>query len=72
MSHVRVKAKVITDHTGASINVPLILVEQAGRVEPLQPLVDYFLATYHARSNAWRDKVCQAVGMLLDRRLPRI
>ncbi len=66
MSHVRVKAKVITDHTGASVTVPIILVEQAGRVEPLQPLVDYFLATYYSTSSAWRDKVCQAVGMLLD------
>lgn len=66
MSHVLVKAKVITDQTGASVTVPVILVQQGGKVEPLQPLVDYFLATYHGTSNAWRAKVCQAVGMLLD------
>lgn len=66
MSYVRVKAKIVTDHTGAHVNIPVLLVEQCGRIEPLQPLVDYFLSTIRIRSNAWRDKVCQAVGMLLD------
>lgn len=66
MSHVRTKAKVVTDHTGSSVTIPVILVEQGSEVQPLQPLVDYLLANYHSKSSSWMDKVCQGVGMLLD------
>lgn len=66
MSHVRAKAKVINDNTGASVTMPVILVDEGGgKVGTLQPLVDYFLA-HQTKSASWMDKVCQAVGMLLD------
>jgi hypothetical protein len=66
MTHVRVPASVITDETGIKAKIPAILVEEGGRPIALEPLVDYLIANYQARSLAWMNKLCQAVEMLLD------
>ena len=66
MSHVRVNSKVLTDATGASTVIPVILMADGDSVVVLEPLVDYLLANSQARSLSWMRKVCQAVGLLLD------
>lgn len=66
MSHVRVNAKVLSDSTGASVEIPVLLLADGERTRVLEPLVDYLLANAHARSWSWMRKVCQAVGLLLD------
>ncbi len=66
MNHVRVTAKVITDNTGIKVTIPVILIEQDGRLDALAPLVDYLIANSHAKSVSWMTKLCQVVGMLLD------
>lgn len=66
MSHVRVTAKVVTDDTGIKVEIPVILVEQEGQCVALEPLVNYLMANSQAKSLSWMNKVCQAVGMLLD------
>jgi hypothetical protein len=66
MGHVRVNAKVISDETGNRPVIPVILIEQNGRIAALAPLVDYFIANVLARSLSWMNKLCQIVGMLLD------
>jgi integrase len=66
MTHVRVTASVITDETGIRAKIPVILVEEGGRRIALEPLVDYLIANYQAKSLAWMNKLCQVVEMLLD------
>lgn len=61
MDFVQVRAKVITDSTGAVSEIPVLLTTDG----PLEPLVDYFLWRRHDRSVAWMRKVAQAVGLLL-------
>ena len=58
---VQVRAKVITDSTGAVAEIPVLLSSEG----PLEPLVDYFLWRRHDRSVAWMRKVTQAVSLLL-------
>ena len=58
---VQVRAKVITDSTGALSEIPFLLTTEG----PLESLVDYFLWRRHDRSVAWMRKVAQAVGLLL-------
>jgi hypothetical protein len=61
MDFVQVRAKVVTDNTGAVFEIPVLLTG-AG---PLLSLVDYFLWRRHDRSVAWMRKVTQAVSLLL-------
>ncbi len=60
--NVTVRAKVIKDNTGTAIKLPVILTE----VGPLEPLTDYLLEKYHAKSGSWILKLVQAVSLLLD------
>lgn len=61
MDFVQVRAKVVTDSTGAVAEIPVLLSSEG----PLEPLVDYFLWRRHDRSVAWMRKVTQAVSLLL-------
>jgi hypothetical protein len=66
MNHVRVTASVITDNTGKTFNIPVLLLEHEGRCSVLEPLVDYLIANSGAKSVTWMIKLCQIVAMLLD------
>lgn len=61
MDCVQVRAKVITDSTGAVTEIPVLLTSEG----PLESLVDYLLWRRHDRSVAWMRKVAQAVSLLL-------
>lgn len=61
MDFVSVRAKVITDSTGAVAEIPIILTSNG----PLHQLVDYLLWHRHDRSPSWMRKVVQDVGLLL-------
>jgi hypothetical protein len=61
LDFVQVRAKVVTDSTGAVSEIPILLTTDG----PLTSLVDYFLWRRHDRSVAWMRKVAQAVGLLL-------
>jgi hypothetical protein len=61
MDVVQVRARVITDETGAISEIPILLTDQGH----LEPLVDYLLWRRHDRSVAWMRKVVQAVSILL-------
>jgi hypothetical protein len=65
MRHVKVISKTIRDNTGISIETPTILIEQNGEVVPLWQLHE-FLIKNQSKSNSWRNKLIQAVGLLLD------
>ncbi|WP_144143981.1 gamma-mobile-trio recombinase GmtY [Paraburkholderia sp. BCC1884] len=66
MTHVRVNATVVIDRTGIKVKIPIILITQQGRLKELEPLLDYFLAHYQAKSLDWMLKLCQIVGLLMD------
>ena len=67
MTQTKVKSKTIIDNTGRTIELPLLLVERNGEVNPLWPLHRYFLANDNrSKSLSWQNKVIQAVGLLLD------
>lgn len=59
---VSTKIKVLTDETGACVQVPGLLTP-AGI---LAPLLDYFLARQHVRSLAWMGKVVRSVQTFLE------
>lgn len=59
---VSTKVKVVTDASGASIEVPGLLTP-AGL---LSPLLDYFLARHTERSLVWMDKVVRSVQLFLE------
>lgn len=61
MECVSIRAKVITDATGAVAEIPILLTSDG----PLLPLVDYLLHHRHVRSLSWMQKVVQAVNLLL-------
>ena len=61
MDFVSVRAKVVTDSTGAVAEIPILMTSEG----PLQPLVDYLLWHRHDRSPSWMRKVVQDVGLLL-------
>lgn len=61
MVFVQVRAKLITDATGAVAEIPILLSSHGC----LEPLVDYLLWRRHDRSVSWMRKVVQAVGLLL-------
>ncbi len=62
MDYVSIRAKVVSDSTGAIAEIPIILTSDG----PLQPLVDYLLWRRHERSTSWMRKVVQDVGLLLS------
>jgi hypothetical protein len=66
MSHVRVVAKIITDNTSHRIEIPVILIGGSGQLQPLEPLLNYFIRYSAVRSHSWMKKLCQIVGLLLD------
>ena len=61
MDFVQLRARVITDKTGAIAEIPILLTDHG----PLEPLVDYLLWRRHDRGIAWMRKVVQAVKLLL-------
>lgn len=61
MECVSIRAKVVTDATGAVSEIPILLTSDG----PLMPLVDYLLYHRHVRSLSWMQKVVQAVKLLL-------
>lgn len=61
MDVVQVRARVITDDTGAISEIPILLTDQG----PLESLLDYLLWRRQDRSVAWMRKVVQAVNLLL-------
>lgn len=61
MDLVSIRAKVLSDSTGAVSEIPVLLTDEG----PLQPLVDYLLWRQHDRSLAWMRKVVQDVTLLL-------
>ncbi len=65
MRHVKVKTKTFRDNTGMNIEIPTILIEQNGEVIPLWQLHEY-LINNKEMSKSWRNKLIQAVGLLLD------
>lgn len=62
MKHVTVRAKVYKDSHGVYAEIPVILTEYG----VLMPLVDYMLKKAHFKSTSWKQKLAQAVGLLLD------
>lgn len=62
MDHVTVCAKVFRDSHGVYTEIPVILTDHG----VLTPLVDYMLKNAHSKSQSWKQKLAQAVGMLLD------
>lgn len=62
MTHTVVRAKVHLDSTGAVSEIPVILTNSG----PLMPLVEYMLERVHAKSQSYKSKLIQAVGLLLD------
>ena len=62
MAHVTVRARVFRDSHGLYAEIPVILTEHG----VLTPLVDYMLKNAHGKSPSWKQKLAQAVGLLLD------
>jgi hypothetical protein len=65
MSHVKVISNTVRDNTGMIIQMPTILIEQNGQVTPLWQLHEYLIKNQYM-SDSWRNKLIQAVGLLLD------
>lgn len=65
MRHVKVMTKTVRDNTGMSLEIPTILIEQNDEVTPLWQLHEYLIKNKEM-SKSWRDKLIQAVGLLLD------
>ena len=65
INHVKVNSKIYRDNTGTSIDLPTILVEQNGKVQILEQLLQYQLK-YCTKSMAWHNKLVQSVRLLLD------
>lgn len=59
---VSVRATVLVDSTGNSVEVPGLLTPSG----LLTPLLDYFVEYRLSRSQSWMDKVAKAVRMLLE------
>lgn len=62
MDHVTVRARVFRDSHGLYAEIPVLLTEHG----VLTPLVDYMLKKAHGKSPSWKQKLAQAVGLLLD------
>ncbi len=65
MQHVKVTTRIVQDNTGIRTEMPILLIERDGLIEPLAPLVNYMLK-YRLKSHSWQDKLIQAVELLLD------
>lgn len=65
MNHVKVNSKTIRDNTGASLIMPILLIEQDEKIIPLWLLHEYLLKN-QLKSITWQNKLIQAVGLLLD------
>lgn len=62
MDHVTVRARVFRDSHGAYAEIPVIITEYG----VLMPLVTYMITKAYFKSASWKQKLAQAVGMLLD------
>jgi hypothetical protein len=62
MAFVSVRAKVLTDSTGAISEIPVLLTNSG----PLQVMIDYLLWRRHDRSLGWMRKVVHDVALLLE------
>jgi len=56
-----IRAKVLSDSTGAVAEIPILLTNEG----PLHPLIDYLLWRRHDRSLAWMRKVVGDIKLLL-------
>lgn len=63
--HVKAPAIIVKDNSGRRIETSILLIENNGIIAPLFPLVEY-LVKMHVKSRSSRDKLIQAVGLLLD------
>lgn len=61
MDCVSIRAKVISDATGAVSEIPVLLTSEG----PLEPLVDYLLWRQHDRGLSWMRKVVHDVALML-------
>lgn len=61
MAVVKVTAKVVTDNTGVSYTLPVLITEQG----VIEPLLDYLLKHFHDRSRSWMERVVQATLLLM-------
>lgn len=61
MDCVSIRAKVLSDSTGAIAEIPILLTSEG----PLNSLIDYLLWRRHDRSLAWMRKVVQDVRLFL-------
>ena len=65
MKYTKVKSKTIQDNTGIVIELPVLLIEKDGHVNPLLPLHRYCMK-YKIRSCSWHDNLIYVVTLLLD------
>jgi len=61
MDVVKVAAKVVTDNTGTSFGLPVLLTSQG----IIEPLLDYLLNHQHNRSLSWMNRVVQSTLLLI-------
>jgi len=61
MEVVKVSATIVTDDTGASLKLPVLLSEQG----VIEPVLDYLLHHQHDRSLSWMNRVVQASMLLI-------
>jgi len=62
LTAVKTKAKVISDNTGFTIELPVLVTEYG----VLNPLLDYLLAHQHDRSASWFERVVHATYLLVQ------
>lgn len=62
MDHVTVRARIFKDSHGLYAEIPVILTEYG----VLKPLMDYMIKKGKNKSPSWKQKLAQAVGLLLD------
>lgn len=60
MDIVKVNAKVVTDNTGVSFTLPVLLTEQG----VIEPLLGYLLNHQRDRSPSWMNRVVQSTLLL--------
>lgn len=65
MIHTRVLTNTISDNTGKITEIPILLIEKDGEIDPLWSLHRYLMKNF-TRSISWQNKLIQAVGLLLD------
>ena len=59
---VKVKAQIVTDNSGAPVEIPLLITEQG----VLEPLLDYLLHHHHDRSYQWMERTVHSVYLLMQ------